>query len=141
MSLLRKLIHTAMAAVPLAGWLASSNVALGLAGACVVASLVVEAVRRCWPWFSRLIWRLLPMVFRDEEARRVLGSTWFALGMLVTLLLFGRDVGGTAVLFAALGDPFAEVVGRRWGGPDRRIVEIGMISHPAVCFDGVRRLC
>ena len=45
-----------------------------------------------------------------------MGSTWFSVGALVTLLLLGRDAGSTAILFLAWGDPAAEIVGRRWGG-------------------------
>ena len=112
---LRKLMHMAMAVVALAGWLVSFEVALALAGALVGASLAVEAVRRWWPWVNRLLWRFLPSVFRKWEDRRVLASTWFALSMLLALLLFRRDAGGTAILFVAWGDPTAETVGRRWG--------------------------
>jgi dolichol kinase len=116
-SLTRKLIHMAMALIPAAGWLVAYWLALALAGAMLVASLVVEAVRRWWPWVNRLLWRLLPTTFRSWEGREVLGSTWLAVGATATLFLFGQDVGGTAVLFLAWGDPVAELVGRRWGRP------------------------
>lgn len=115
----RKLIHLAMAVVPAAGWWLAPWVALTLAGLFLGASLVVEAARRGWPWVNRLLWTLLPTTFRPWEERRVLGSTWFALGMAAAFLLFGRDVGGTAVLCLAWGDPAAEFVGRRWGRPDK----------------------
>jgi len=104
LSLVRKLIHLAMAVVP-----ASYPLALGLAGVALLASLLVEAARCWWPALNRLLWRLLPTTFRTWEDRRVLGSTWFSLGMFAALLLFGRDAGGTAVLFLAWGDAIAGV--------------------------------
>jgi dolichol kinase len=116
LSLSRKLVHMAMAVIPAAGWLVAYWLALALAGTILLASLALEAMRRWWPWVNRLLWRLLPTIFRSWEGKGVLGSTWLALGVAATLLLFGRDVGGTAVLFLSWGDPMAEVVGRRWGG-------------------------
>ena len=116
LSLSRKLVHMAMAVIPAAGWLVAYWLALALAGTILLASLALEAMRRWWPWVNRLLWRLLPTIFRSWEGKGVLGSTWFAVGLAATLLLFGRDVGGTAVLFLSWGDPMAEVVGRRWGG-------------------------
>jgi dolichol kinase len=134
LSLTRKLIHMAMAVVPVAGWLVSYWLALALAGALLVASLAVEAVRRWWPWVNRLLWRLLPTTFRSWEGKRVLGSTWFAVGATATLLLFGRDVGGTAVLFLAWGDPIAELVGRRWGGAGGGKTLAGSIGCLLACL-------
>jgi dolichol kinase len=114
-SLLRKLIHLAMAIVPLAGWWISFQTAVALAGVLVAASLVAEAVRRWRPGVNHVLWHLIPSVFRQWEGQTVLGSTWFALGALAALAFGGRDAGGTAILFLAWGDPAAEFAGRRWG--------------------------
>jgi dolichol kinase len=115
-SLLRKLLHAAMAIVPAAGWWLAPWAAVVLAGLFLVGSLAVEVARRRWPGINRWLWRLLPSVFRDWEDDHLLGSTWFAAGVAGALLLFGVDAGGVAVLFLAWGDPVAEVVGRQWGG-------------------------
>jgi dolichol kinase len=133
-SLLRKLIHLAMAVVPLAGWWISYQAALVLAGLLVVASIVVEAARRGGPGVNRLLWRLIPSVFREWEGHRLLGSTWFTLGVLAALLLFGRDAGGTAILFLAWGDPAAEVVGRRWGRKGQRKTLAGSLGCFLACL-------
>ena len=134
MSLLRKLIHLAATLVPATGWLVSYWLALALAVAAMVASVILEAARRWWPWVNRLLWRLLPSVFREWEGQRLLGSTWFSLGMLAALLLFGRDAGGTAILFLAWGDPAAEFAGRRWGQPCRRKTVVGSSACLAACL-------
>jgi dolichol kinase len=131
---LRKLIHLAMAVVPACGWLISYPLALSVSGALLLASLVVEAARRWWPWVNRLLWQLIPATFRRGEERRSLGSTWFALGMSAALLLFGRDAGGTAVLFLAWGDPVAEFVGRIWGTPEERKTVAGSLGCLAACL-------
>ena len=130
----RKLIHLAMALVPAVGWWISFGLALALACAMLVASFVVEVVRRWWPGVNRLLWRLLPTTFRAREQRRTLGSTWFAVGAVAALLLFGRDVGGTAILFLCWGDPAAELVGRQWGRPGRRKTLVGSVGCLSVCL-------
>jgi dolichol kinase len=133
-SLVRKLIHLAMAVVPVVGWWLSFPLALALAGTLTGASLVLEAVRRWWPQVNRQLWVLLPTTFRAREDRHVLGSTWFAVGALAALLLFGRDAGGTALLFLAWGDPTAELVGRRWGRAGQRKTVAGSLGCLAACL-------
>ena len=109
------MIHLAMTVVPAIGWLVSDTLALTLAAMLLLASLLIEGLRHGAPEVNRWLWRLLPSTFRPWEDRRVLGSSWFALGMFLALFLWGSDVGGTAVLFLIWGDPAAEFVGRRWG--------------------------
>lgn len=133
-SLVRKLMHIAVAIAPAIGWLFSYPLALGLAGIAFLASLVLEAARRWWPWVNRFLWRMLPTIFRRWEHRRVLGSTWFSLGMLASFLLFGRDAGGLAILFLAWGDPAAEVVGRRWGRQGEGKTWIGSMACLVACL-------
>jgi dolichol kinase len=132
-SLTRKLIHLAMAFLPAIGWWVSYGLALALAAAMLGASLVIELVRGQWPWCNRLLWCLLPTVFRTAESHRILGSTWFAVGALVSLLLFGRDIGGTAVLFLAWGDPVAEIVGARWGRANQGKTLAGSLGCLIAC--------
>ena len=112
----RKLMHLAIALVPAVGWWGSYWLALSLFGLLLGASALIELARRRWSWPNRLLWRLLPTTFRSWEGSHLLGSTWYAIGALVTMILWGQDVGGTSVLFLAWGDPAAELVGRRWGG-------------------------
>ncbi|MFN2227068.1 MAG: hypothetical protein ACK2UY_12185, partial [Anaerolineae bacterium] len=68
------------------------------------------------------------------EDRRVFGSTWLGLGLLATLLLFGRDAGGTAALFLIWGDPAAELVGRTFGPPGRPKTLAGSLGCLAACL-------
>ncbi len=130
----RKLIHLAMALLPAIGWWLSYGLELALAFALLVASIAVEAARGWWPGLNRLLWRLLPTTFRAWEGRRMLGSTWFAVGMVAALLFFGRDVGGTAILFLAWGDPAAELVGRTWGQPGRHKTLAGSLGCLGACL-------
>jgi dolichol kinase len=127
-------MHVAVAIVPAAGWWLSHEVAVALAAALFAAACTVDLARRYWPGLNRLLWRLLPTTFRPWESRRVLGSTWLALGVLATLLLFGRDAGGAAVLFLVWGDPAAELVGRTFGRPGRRKTWAGSLACLGACL-------
>ncbi len=60
-------------------------------------------------WFSVLL--------KPAEVRRVTGATFMLVGALACLLLFGSQAAGLAVLFLALGDPAAALVGVRAKGP------------------------
>ncbi|MGD8623230.1 MAG: hypothetical protein PVJ34_01725 [Anaerolineae bacterium] len=123
-----------MALIPAAGWWLGYGYALGLTIAFLAAAVLVELTRRRWGWINRLLWRLLPTTFRTWEARRLMGATWFGVGALATLLLLGRDVGGTAVLFLAWGDPAAEVVGRRWGAGEGGKTVAGSLGCLLACL-------
>lgn len=127
-------MHLAVAVVPAAGWWLSHELALALSAALFAASGLVDLARRRWPGLNRLLWRLLPTTFRPDESRRVLGSTWLGLGILLTLLLFGRDVGGTAALFLLWGDPAAELAGRAFGPPGRPKTWAGSLACLAACL-------
>lgn len=134
MPLLRKMMHIALAAVPLAGWIWAPWVALALAGLLAAGSLVLEAARRLWPFVDRTLWGRAEDLFRPWERRGILGSTWFVASMLGVLLAFGQDVGGLVVLFLALGDPAAELAGRHWGRPGVRKTWAGSLACLAVCL-------
>lgn len=133
-SLTRKLIHIAMSILSVIGWWISYALALALAGLLCLASLTIEIARHWWPWLNGWLWRLLPTTFRPWEGRGLLGSTWFSLGAAATLLLYGQDVGGTALLYLCWGDPAAELVGRRWGGGGEGKTLAGSLGCLAACL-------
>ncbi|MGD2040224.1 MAG: hypothetical protein PVH11_05320 [Anaerolineae bacterium] len=133
-SVVRKLIHVALSTVPVVGWRISYPAALGLVGMLLLASILIEVARRWWPGINRLLWSLLPTTFRSWEDRRVLGSTWYSVGMAATFALWGRDVGGTSVLFLAWGDPAAELAGRTLGRSGKRKTVAGSAGCLAACF-------
>ncbi|MBN1661839.1 MAG: hypothetical protein JXA93_25820 [Anaerolineae bacterium] len=123
-----------MTLAPAAGWWIGYPAAVVVVAIELAGSWLVEVARRRWGWVNRLLWRLLPTTFRTWEARRVLGSTWFGVGAMVALLLFGRDVGGTALLYLVWGDPAAELVGRRWGTPGESKTIAGSAACLAACL-------
>lgn len=84
---------------------------LAALGVVIVVFLALEMVRIHIPslrgWFS--IW-FIPFMRKTEE-NRLTGASYLLIGCLITILVFPRDIAGTAILFLALGDPTATVFG------------------------------
>ena len=68
---------------------------------------------------NRLFHRLFRPLLRQREENRITGASYVLLGTLGAFALFPSDVAILAVLFTALGDPVAAMVGTR--SPGRRI--------------------
>jgi dolichol kinase len=101
--------------VPLVVWLLPRPAALVLLGAGVVAALLVEGARRWSRWARYHFLTRTRTLLRAHERRRMAGATWMALAYFLALLLFPKAVAVLAMLYAALGDAAAALVGRRWG--------------------------
>ena len=60
-------------------------------------------------WFARLL--------KAEEGHRVTGATYLLISALIAFYFFGTTIAVAAMMFLALGDPAAALVGRRTPGP------------------------
>jgi dolichol kinase len=113
--LLRKRIHLSTAVVPAAAWLLPRSVSIALLVTAVVAALAIEWSRRRVPWVRYFFLRRTRVMLRGHERRGLAGATWMAVAYLVALVLFPLLVAVAAMLYNALGDAAAAIVGRRWG--------------------------
>ena len=88
---------------------------LGLAAA-VVVTIALDLLRihehRARAWFRRFFGELI----REHEQFNLLGSTYLVLGALLALEMFPRPVAAAALGFTVLGDAFAALAGRAFGG-------------------------
>ncbi len=113
----RRLFHMAAASVfPVLALFLEKGTLLPLLLAATGLLVVGDLARLLLPvlnsWFQAIFRPLL----RQGEARRVTGASYVLLGTLAAFLMFSRDVAVLAVLFAALGDPVAAMVGIRFPG-------------------------
>ena len=89
-----------------------------LALALVIAAagaLVLDLIRLRVPSVNRRFFRVLKPLASPREARGIASSSWFLVGVALTLLLFPGRVALAAILVLALADPAASYLGRRWG--------------------------
>jgi dolichol kinase len=112
---LRKLIHLAGAAFALLYLVAPRQVVLVIALVALALTIAIEWGRQRWPLLERLFeWLIGPALRRGEESKPTTG-TWSMLGIIVTLIAFRREFAIPAILYAQIGDPAAEIVGRNSG--------------------------
>lgn len=54
-------------------------------------------------------------IMRREELKSITGNSFYILGLLTLVIFFSKPVALLSVLFLAMGDPVAAIVGTRWG--------------------------
>lgn len=113
--LARKAIHLASVAVPLGVWMAPRGVAAAVLVGGAAVALLVELARRHLRPVRYAFLRRTRTLLRTHERRGLAGATWMALAYAAAVLLFPRPVAVLAMLFNALGDAAAALVGKRWG--------------------------
>lgn len=112
---LRKLIHLAGAAFPLLYLAVPRQIVFLVALVALGLTVAIEWGRQRWSALERIFeWLIGPALRRGEERKPTTG-TWSMLGIVVALLAFKREFAIPAMFYAQVGDPVAEVVGRRWG--------------------------
>lgn len=113
----RKAIHLSMIVIPLWIYFVPGRArSLGL----IIATLVTVALdllRLSDARLKRFFLRFFRSLIRVHEEEHLLGSTYFMIAALFSLLLFDSTVAVAALAFLVLGDTAAAVVGKRYGKP------------------------
>jgi len=91
-----------------------------LFGVLVVLAFSVEAARRLSPAVQRFVLGAGHSLLRPEEHRGLSGPTLLVCGYALAWGVFTVPVAVSAVLVAALADPAAAVVGRKFGRGARK---------------------
>jgi dolichol kinase len=113
----RSLFHVASAATGFAAvaLVPSRGVLLAIACAFATYAWSMEIVRRLSPAFNARIMRMYARVAHAHEWYRVNSATWYATALVLLAAFASRPgmIAGLAVLGVA--DPFAALIGRRYG--------------------------
>jgi dolichol kinase len=119
-----------MEAVPIA-----TRTAVIVLGAVCLALGLLDVIRLTNRGMNRRFFRLFSFLASPREARGVASSTWYAIGVVLTLLVFPRQEALAGILVLALADPVAGFVGRIWGRHRLgRGTWEGTLSFTAVAF-------
>ncbi|MBI2832781.1 MAG: hypothetical protein HYX79_11045 [Chloroflexi bacterium] len=86
-----------------------------LLGAAVFILVAGELARFASPRLNAWFCRQLASLLRDAEVNRVTGSTYLAIGVLLTFLAFDKNVAALAISFLAVGDPMGSMIGSHLG--------------------------
>ena len=90
-----------------------------------VGSLALDAGRVRLGVLNRLFLRLFGPILKQSEATEITGATWFLIAAFFAFYFYGPTVAVAVLLFVALGDPAAALVGVRAPGPRWRDKSLG----------------
>lgn len=93
----------------------ATRTAVAVLGAILLALALLDVIRLTNAGMNLRFFRLFSFLASPREARGVASSTWYAVGVVLTLLLFPRQEALAGILVLALADPVAGFVGRIWG--------------------------
>ncbi|MCL5074171.1 MAG: hypothetical protein M1136_00755 [Chloroflexi bacterium] len=112
----RKLFHLCGGSFfPIFAFVLPKEVLLVLLTLVTILFLGLDIVRFAFLDLNHWLFRHLAPLFREREHSQLTGSTYLLLSSLATFLLFERDIAIVALLFLAVGDPLAALVGEQMG--------------------------
>lgn len=91
------------------------RISFGIALAWAAAAWTMEISRRHVPIINALLMRLLGPVAHAHETHRVNSATWYATALVLLAATQAPALCAVAVVVLGVGDPFAAMVGRRFG--------------------------
>jgi acyl phosphate:glycerol-3-phosphate acyltransferase len=77
--------------------------------------ILFDGARLLSPAFNRFIMDRFSLLIRRSEEKSFTGATFVCLSFLVVVFFFSREIAVVSMLFLALGDTAAEIVGKNWG--------------------------
>ena len=78
-------------------------------------TVVVDLLRLSDRSLRQFFLRLFRSLIRPHEEEHLLGSTYFMIAALLSVLLFDRLIAVAAMTFLVIGDTVAAVVGKKYG--------------------------
>lgn len=90
---------------------------LFLIGSGALLALVLDASRFRVGSFNRLFMLVFGPILKPSEVAEISGATWFLVAAFFTFFFYGPEIALPVLLFVAVGDPMAALVGTRSPGP------------------------
>ena len=98
---------------PVLSFFVTQDILQPLLAAVTVLALLIEVVRLRYKPVQRLVSGLVAV--KRRESRGISSSTYLLLGTLAAFILFPAPIAAAGVLFIAVADQAASMVGERWG--------------------------
>jgi dolichol kinase len=113
----RKSIHLGMIIIPV--WVYVTPPNWGLLGLIIAtsATVVLDLLRLSDHRLRRFFLRFFRSLIRSHEEEHLLGSTYFMIAALLSVLAFDDTIAIAALTFLIIGDTVAAVVGKKYGKP------------------------
>ncbi|MBI1908852.1 MAG: hypothetical protein HYS22_01615 [Deltaproteobacteria bacterium] len=141
----RKLVHITLGLSFLwlfvySGW--PRSVIWGITGPFILWAFSLELIRHLNPRVNRWVFRVFGSIMREGENEKVNAAVFYILSMGIVYFVFPVEVAMLALLFIAVGDPIAGIVGIHWGR--HKISSSVSWEGSAACFlvcAGLAALC
>lgn len=78
-------------------------------------AIALELSRHRFPRLNDWFLSQVSVLTKESEKSQILGSTYMAAASLIVFLSFEKEVAILALLYIAVGDPLAGIVGKRFG--------------------------
>lgn len=115
LELKRDLFHCLGLVIPIGYlWLSKEIVLWGIALA-MVLYIGSDLLRLFHKGFRVFFYRLVGELIKPREERNLIGSSYFLIGAMLSVLLFEKDAVIPALFVASVSDILASAVGSRWG--------------------------
>ena len=88
-----------------------------LVGGGVLLSLAVDVGRQRAGFFNRAYLGIFRSVLKPTEATDITGATYLLIAIFFAFYFFGMEVALPVLMFVAVGDPAAALIGSRCPGP------------------------
>lgn len=101
--------------LPVAGLWAPQDIFLPALVSITIAALILDIVRLRSPRVNRRFVISFRALLREREVSTLNGSTYFLIAASIVFIFCDKSIAAIALVFVAVGDPVAGMVGERWG--------------------------
>ncbi len=130
--LIRKSLHILVGIIPLSYFLLTKTGFILLTGILLLFALVLEILRFKIPLFKKLFYKVVGNLLWDREKRVLTGATTFLFSSFICAIFFSKPVVIASLLFLAVGDTTAYLVGSTLG--KRKVLGIKSIEGGLASF-------
>ncbi len=88
---------------------------MAIFGSFTLYALICDVARLVSPKFNAMVMRDLKKFMRKNEATRLNSMTFYAVSTFLVCLIFPKGIAVLSILFLAIGDVVASIVGVKWG--------------------------
>lgn len=112
----RKIVHLATLIIPIAYYLTSKEVILTFLIPFFIFYLSIDILRRFHKGLGLIFKKyFFNRVLREKEVTSFMGSTYFLLSTILTIILFPKGIAILSILFLILSDTVAALTGKLFG--------------------------